>query len=350
MIFGLVIILILTLFLPFVIKSVEHNLEIFLFIMGVAAALISNELSLELLEEIFKNHFMYLIVAAVFIAGIIFKFLKSRIKFAMQIIYKKVSVEIVVFFIIVILGFISSIITAIIAALILVEVVTLLPLERKKKIQVNIIACFSIGLGAALTPVGEPISTIIISKMNENFWYIFRLIGEYTVPLIFIFGIIGACLVHSSKAELQKQFYEEALQVEEVEEEETYKEIIVRTLKIFLFVIALELLGKGFKPMIDKYVINLDGRLLYWGNMISAILDNATLASAEISPNMVTEQIKAILMGLLISGGMLIPGNIPNIISANKLKIESGEWVSLGVPLGLICLTVCYVFLFVFRI
>ena len=33
--------------------------------------------------------------------------------------------------------------------------------------------------------------------------------------------------------------------------------------------------------------------------------------------------IKAILLGLLVSGGMLIPGNIPNIIAAGKLNITS---------------------------
>jgi len=69
--------------------------------------------------------------------------------------------------------------------------------------------------------------------------------------------------------------------------------------------------------------------------MVSAVLDNATLTAAEISPKMTIEQIDFILMGLLISGGMLIPGNIPNIISASKLKIKSREWARLGVPLGL---------------
>ena len=40
---GLFIILIFVLFLPFSVKKVEHNLEIFLFIMGVAAALVSGD-------------------------------------------------------------------------------------------------------------------------------------------------------------------------------------------------------------------------------------------------------------------------------------------------------------------
>jgi predicted cation transporter len=87
--------------------------------------------------------------------------------------------------------------------------------------------------------------------------------------------------------------------------------------------------------------------LLYWVNTISAIVDNATLAAAEISPSMTPEQIRAILMGMLISGGMLIPGNIPNIISAGKLKIKSTEWARTAVPLGAILLIVYYIVLFV---
>lgn len=80
--------------------------------------------------------------------------------------------------------------------------------------------------------------------------------------------------------------------------------------------------------------------------MISAILDNATLTAAEISSKMITSQISAILMGLLISGGMLIPGNIPNIISASKMKIKSREWARLGIPLGLVIMIVYFVIIF----
>lgn len=106
------------------------------------------------------------------------------------------------------------------------------------------------------------------------------------------------------------------------------------------------MLGGGFKPLIDKYVVNLDSRVLYCGNMLSAVLDNATLAAAEISLRMNSQQVRAILMGLLISGGMLIPGNIPNIISACKLKISSKEWARLGVPLGLVIMAAYFVIIF----
>jgi len=86
--------------------------------------------------------------------------------------------------------------------------------------------------------------------------------------------------------------------------------------------------------MIDSFLSKISYQGLYWVNIISAVLDNATLAAAEIAPSLSLIQIKAVLMGLLIAGGMLIPGNIPNIIAAGKLKIKSSEWAKFGVPLG----------------
>jgi predicted cation transporter len=58
-------------------------------------------------------------------------------------------------------------------------------------------------------------------------------------------------------------------------------------------------------------------------------------------------QIVSALMGLLIAGGMLIPGNIPNIIAAGKLEITSREWAEVGIPLGLVLMVIFFVFLFV---
>jgi predicted cation transporter len=95
-------------------------------------------------------------------------------------------------------------------------------------------------------------------------------------------------------------------------------------------------LGEGFTPMVDKYLTHVSPFALYWVNIVSAILDNATLTAAEVTPEMSKEAIQAILAGLLIAGGMLIPGNIPNIICASKLSISSREWAVFGLPLGLI--------------
>jgi predicted cation transporter len=48
-------------------------------------------------------------------------------------------------------------------------------------------------------------------------------------------------------------------------------------------------------------------------------------------------------MGLLIAGGMLIPGNIPNIVAAERLKISMRDWAVIGVPLGLIIMVIYFI-------
>src|SRR5690625_7986293 len=80
---------------------------------------------------------------------------------------------------VIVLGLISSIITAIIAAIILVSVLSVLQLEKKTERSIVIIACFAIGMGAALTPIGEPLSTIVTGNLNEEFFYLFKLLGIY---------------------------------------------------------------------------------------------------------------------------------------------------------------------------
>jgi predicted cation transporter len=50
-------------------------------------------------------------------------------------------------------------------------------------------------------------------------------------------------------------------------------------------------------------------------------------------------------MGLLVAGGMLIPGNIPNIVAANRLRISMKEWAVLGVPIGMVIMIIFFVIL-----
>jgi predicted cation transporter len=53
-------------------------------------------------------------------------------------------------------------------------------------------------------------------------------------------------------------------------------------------------------------------------------------------------QILSFALSLLISGGILIPGNIPNIISAAKLDIKSREWARAAIPAGVALLTIYF--------
>jgi predicted cation transporter len=333
---GLVIILILVLFLPFSVKKVEHNLEVFLFVMGIAAASISGMMNLHLIEKALIDPIN--ITLAVLIAGLVCKW--GQVQLEKSILWMNRTLTPRIFFglTVIILGLASSIITAIIAAIVLVIIINVLPLDRKSEIRFTVLACFSIGLGAALTPIGEPLATITLSKLNEDFFYLLKLIGPEVIPAVVLFGILTIFLVKP---------LESADGLKSEQKVESYKEIFIRSAKIYLFVMGLTFLGHGFEPLINEYILGLHPMLLYWINMISAILDNATLAAAEISPAMDQATIQAVLMGLIISGGMLIPGNIPNIIAAGKLNITSKEWASFGVPVGLITMAIYFVILFV---
>ncbi len=337
---GLTLIVGFVLVMPFASKKVEKQLEAFLFVMGCIAVTISGLWSMHLVEESLVEPIK--ITLAVLIAGLIFKFIRSKIGTWAHAFGRKFSYHLLFFIIVVGLGLLSSIITAIIAALILSEVMSALKLHRSLEVRIVIITCFSIGLGAALTPIGEPLSTIAIAKLkdepyNADFFFLIKLLGKYIIPLVLMLGILPALLPTKHKPK-------EGPGLTEDKPEET-KDMFIRAGKVYLFVLALVLLGTGFKPFVDTYLTRIPSLALYWVNIISAILDNATLTAAEITPLMPVETIKNALMGLLISGGMLIPGNIPNIICASKLSITSKEWAMFGVPLGIIIMAGFFVVL-----
>src|SRR5690625_7792733 len=54
------------------------------------------------------------------------------------------------------------------AAIILVSVLSVLQLEKKTERSIVIIACYAIGMGAALTPIGEPLSTIVTGNLKDR--------------------------------------------------------------------------------------------------------------------------------------------------------------------------------------
>ncbi len=329
---GLSVIFIIVLIGPFLNKKIESNLEAFLFAMGVISATIANAWSTEVIHEGFIAPIN--ITLAVLGAGVLFHYLRHYIDHGMRRILITVPLSVIVCIGIIILGLLSSLISAIIAALLLVEFITVLPLHRHAEVNLTVIACFAIGLGAALTPLGEPLSTIVVSKLSgapyhADFFYLFKLLALYVVPAVVVLGVVGIFFVR-----LKPEDTEASLAAEE--EEEKLSEVFVRAGKVYIFVMALIFLGAGFKPLIDTYLIKLSSQILFWVNMVSAVLDNATLAAAEIGPTLAEAQIKSALLGLLISGGMLIPGNIPNIIAAHALHIKSTEWARLGVPLGLV--------------
>jgi predicted cation transporter len=341
-ILGLLAVLVMVLVLPFSVKWVEEELEAFLFAMGAAAVTVSGLWSRDLVLK--SLHEPLLITAAVLVAGLAFRAVCDKLARWIEAGKKRFGMRVLIILLVSGLGLLSSVITAIIAALVLAEAVTALKLPRAVEVKVVILACFSIGLGAVLTPVGEPLATVAVSRLSgephhADFWFLARLLGPWVLPLVLGLGIWAGLLKGEEK---------ESTHTLKEDHKESYRDVLVRTGKVYLFVMALVLLGEGFAPFVDRYLIHVPGWALYWINSISAVLDNATLTAAEISPQMSREVVSDLLLGLLISGGMLIPGNIPNIISASKLGIKSKEWARFGVPVGAAIMAGVFVLLMIF--
>jgi predicted cation transporter len=332
---GLIIIIIAVFILPFKVRAIEHNLEIFLFFSGILALTLSGFIpvpgeqtgwSWKILTEALTTplnitNFYGIpigIVQIVLLVGIIKYVWYRQIELAIYNLEKKFSVSTIIFGLIITLGLVSSVISAILAAILLVEIICALPLDRDSKIDVCVVACFAIGLGAALTPLGEPLSTIVVAKLSgapyyAGFDFLIRMLGIYIIPTIILLGIIGVFLYKRGRAGTGVS--ESRLQ------RETIRQVVVRSGKVYLFIMALVFLGEGFKPIVLDYVIQIPAEGLYWVNMVSAVLDNATLAAAEIGPALSVQQIKSAIIGLL--------------------EITSKEWAKRGVPLGLV-LMVCF--------
>jgi predicted cation transporter len=225
----------------------------------------------------------------------------------------------------------------------MVETVIRLKLNQETEKRVVVLACFSIGIGAALTPFGEPLAAVAVAKLSAepyhaDTWFLLRHLWMYVIPAITLVSIAGVFCVKSGEARENRTW---------PEERETLGSAISRTLKVYLFVAGLILLGAGLTPLVERTIGSISYRALFWANIASAVIDNATLAAAEIAPSMRINQIVSALMGLLIAGGMLVPGNIPNVIAARRLKIDNLEWAKIAVPIGTSIMIVIFLILIV---
>ena len=338
---GLVIIALMVLILPFKVKLIEYNLEVFFLIMGILSVTVSGLWSRQLVIEALKTPVMIGtlpigIFQVVLIIGLIIFFFHKQFHSAVVAVANKLSIGVFIFILVAVLGLLSSLISVILTSVLLAEIAACLSIDEKERVKLVVVACFAIGLGAVLTPLGEPLSTILVQKLAgppyyAGFTFLFTTFGKYVFPGVVVTAIFGAIWIGRKTGACEMTRYSE-----------TIKSIIVRAVKVYAFIAALVLLGEGLKPIIVWFFIGVPASALYWINMVSAILDNATLTAIEIVPSMTLSQIVSIIMGLCVAGGMLIPGNIPNIVAAGKLKIGMREWAVIGIPIGLVLLVIYF--------
>ncbi len=355
---SLIVILGVILVAPLLSRKVEHNLEVFFLIMGVLALTLAGKWNIILVEEalltpLIIRGFPLGIFQVVLLAGIIFVKYERELVQLFASLDKRISTSFLTLLLVFLLGIGSSIISVIVASVILAEIVRIMFLPKKAKVKVLVASAYALGAGASLTPLGEPLSTIAIYKLSgepyhADFLFLFNLLGSYVIPIIIVLSIYCFYVV---RKELKKgSIIDEVITLvtPNIPKGITgrYYEVILRAIKIYVFIVALVLLGASFDILVERYIKFMSPELVYFFGSLSAAVDNATLAAAIISPELTLFQIKSFLISLLISGGFLIPGNVPNIVIAYIYKIAFKQWFKIAIPIGLPIFFTAFFFLF----
>ena len=237
------------------------------------------------------------------------------------------------------IALISAMLTAIVAALMLAELVELMRLGPRARLQVTVAGCFAIGLGSSLTPLGGPLSTLAASGLGMGFGGLFAMLSPYVLP-----GMLACAIVAGVLSSREDGASAIAAAPTVVLIRESVVLALMRGLEIYVFIAGLVLVGEAFSPLAARYVPRLGHSALFWANTISAAMDNATLVALEIHA-MDPARARAAIVALLVAGGMLIPGNVPNIVAAGALRIRASDWAKIGVPMGLVLLVIYFALL-----
>ena len=321
---------------PLIFAPLEHNLEPYCFALGMIAVTVSRQWEWHLLRKAALDP-MPLTITVVG-AGMLFGAFRPMLDRGFAAIRSLLPRPLLAGLLVLIIGLLSSAITAVIAALMLVEGVALMGLGPAERTRVVVLGCFAIGLGSALTPIGGPLATLAVSAMNLNFADLFRLLSPWVFP--------GVAAVSVLTAYYTRGPYDLVAVTASPSPHERTQQALMQGLRIFAFIAGLILIGEACAPLASRYVGKLSDGALFWANTISAALDNATLVAIEFH-QINRQRAQAALLSLLVSGGMLIPGNVPNIVCANKFSMRSSEWARIGLPLGLIMLGIYFALLLV---
>jgi predicted cation transporter len=330
------ILLLLLLIGPVAVARIERNLEAWCLILGVIAATVARAWSLKLIFAAARAPAF--ITIAVIIAGILFGRSRPALDRGFARLRKKMSRPVLTAVSIILIGLLSSLITAIVAALLLIEAIGMLWLGPPSRTRVTVAGCFAIGLGSALTPAGGPFSAIVANGLGLRFFALYRLLGPWVIPGVVASGLLGARFARGD--------YD--LIAEELSVREGARDALRQGVKVFAFVAGLALVSAAYAPFAARWIPQLGSTALFWGNTVSAALDNAALAAIE-AHGLAGARVRPALLSMIISGGMLIPGNIPNIVCASALGIRSAEWGRIGIPVGLAMLGICFALFFVVR-
>jgi predicted cation transporter len=320
---------------PVLIKPIERNVEFFFLLIGILTAAVMGQFNATLVRGALFEPLSF--TAAVLIFGAAFRLSKPYLDELFATMAELLEPRTLCFLLAIILGALAPFITPVVSALVFVEAIVLLRRDRAAEISATVFACFAIGIGAGLTPLGLPGIAVVLRSLHADFWYLTNLLGPFVAV-----GIVIAA------APILLLPFEPGQPLTEIRIEDSWNTVLlIRPGRVYVFIAGLVALSDGLRPVVNAYVHRVPENLLFWINTLSAVVNNSTLAVIEISPSMSVSQQRAALLGLLISGGMLITGNIPNVVAASRLRIGSREWARVGVGLGVSLLLVCFAALLV---
>ena len=314
---------------PVFIEAIERNVELFLLLIGVLTACIMGQFKAALVLAALSEPLSFTVAVLVF--GATFRLLRDNLDQLLRRVIRLLNPRILCFCLAIILGFLAAFITPVVSVLVFAEAISLLRCDRWAEIAATVFACFAIGFGAGLTPLGMPGIAVVLRSLHADFWYLTRLLGPFVVVGVTLAAVPILFLPFASREPLDT-----------TQEKDSWRTVLlVRPGKVYVFIAGLVALSDGLRPVVNAYIHRLSDGLLFWMNTLSAVVNNSTLAAVEISPSLSMNQQRAAFLGLLISGGALVTGNIPNIVAASRLGITSREWARIGLGTGVL-LILCF--------
>jgi len=318
---------------PLLWAPLEHNIEWFFLALGIVAIATAGPIRAHVVWQALSSPIP--IAAAVVIAGGLFVLSEKRIAQGFNWLARRVPRPLLAAAVTLAISTLASIITAIVAALVFSLAIKLMEVHERYKAPTVVAGCFAIGLGAALLPMGEPLATIAVAALKTGPLGLVRLLGWYVLP-----GMVFCSLAAGYFAAGPRALIDGPEQVRAG----SSGAFLMQAVRIYAFVAGLVLISEAFAPVAQTFIGRLSPTQLYWGNMVSAVADNATLVAIEVN-GMSAGRAREALVALLLAGGMLIPGNVPNIICAGQLEIRTRQWALVGVPMGLALMVVYFLVL-----
>ncbi|MGZ6240971.1 MAG: DUF1646 family protein, partial [Candidatus Binataceae bacterium] len=165
---------------PAVSRLVEEQIELFFLVIGLLAMTLAGAWRWEVVRHAVEEPVW--ITLAVIVAGVVFDHLRGPMDRRLTRLRSQVARPLLCTGAVFMIALLSSVITAIVAALVLVEMVGLLRVDTRARLRITVAGCFAIGLGASLTPLGEPLSTLAADALGLGFTGLFSLLAPYVLP------------------------------------------------------------------------------------------------------------------------------------------------------------------------